>query len=157
MHDARAYPGPYSGPLTDRRIAWMLVAMAAATFVVTSSGSATAPFMSNIAHDLHTEIPAIAHLFSVQALSWGSSALAFGMLAHHLGKRTTLVTSIVLMGVLRILFALSQSYSVAFIWQLLSGICGGAFMGVVFATVADHVPAGSRGRGLSWVITGQSL
>jgi DHA1 family inner membrane transport protein len=30
-------------------------------------------------------------------------------------------------------------------------------MGTVFAAVSDHVPAGARGRALSWVITGQSL
>jgi predicted MFS family arabinose efflux permease len=30
-------------------------------------------------------------------------------------------------------------------------------MGVAFATVSDHVPAGMRGRALSWLITGQSL
>jgi DHA1 family inner membrane transport protein len=46
---------------------------------------------------------------------------------------------------------------VALTWQLLSGLCGGAFMGTVFAAVSDHVPAGMRGRALSWVITGQSL
>jgi predicted MFS family arabinose efflux permease len=141
----------------DRRAMWMLVAMSAATFVITSSGSATAPFMPAIAADLGTDISAIAHLFSVQALTWGSSALVFGMLSHRLNKRTTLVVSVFTMGVIRMLFAMSQSYTAAFTWQLLSGICGGAFMGVVFATVSDHIPAGGRGRALSWVITGQSL
>jgi len=143
--------------MTDRRIAWMLVAMSAATFVLTSSGSATAPFMPAIASDLGTDIPAVAHLFSVQALTWGGSALAFGMLSHRVRRRTTLVVSVVLMGVIRMLFALSQSYAAAFTWQLLSGFCGGAFMGVVFAAVSDHTPAGTRGRALSWIITGQSL
>jgi DHA1 family inner membrane transport protein len=143
--------------MSDRRIVWMLVAMCASTFLVTSSGSATAPFMPAIAADLRVDVPAVAHLFSVQALTWGTSALAFGMLSHRLSRRTTLVVSVVLMGVLRMLFAASQNYAMAFTWQLASGVCGGAFMGVVFATVADHIPAGSRGRALSWVITGQSL
>ena len=143
--------------MTDNRIVWMLVAMSAATFVITSSGSATAPFMPAIAADLGTDVPAIAHLFSVQALTWGSSALLFGMLSDRVGRRTTLVVSVVLMGAIRIMFAMSQTYTQAFTWQLLSGFCGGAFMGVVFATVSDHIPAGTRGRALSWVITGQSL
>ena len=143
--------------MTDQRIMWMLIAMSAATFVVTASGSATAPFMPAIAADLATDIPAIAHLFSVQAITWGTSALLFGMFSHRIGRRTTLIVSVVLMGVLRVMFALSQSYPAAFAWQLLSGFCGGAFMGVVFAAVSDHIPAGTRGRALSWVITGQSL
>ena len=143
--------------MTDKRIVWMLVAMSAATFVVTASGSATAPFMPAIAADLSTDIPAVAHLFSVQALTWGTSALLFGMFSHRISRRTTLVVSVVLMGVIRMLFALSPNYAAAFTWQLLSGFCGGAFMGVVFATVSEHIPAGARGRALSWVITGQSL
>jgi predicted MFS family arabinose efflux permease len=143
--------------MSDRRVVWMLVAMCASTFLVTSSGSATAPFMPAIAADLRVDIPAVAHLFSVQAITWGTSALAFGMLSHRLGRRTTLLVSVVMMGVLRMLFAASPNYAMAFTWQLVSGICGGAFMGVVFATVADHIPAGGRGRALSWVITGQSL
>jgi DHA1 family inner membrane transport protein len=143
--------------LSDARIALMLVAMSTATFVVTASGSATAPFLSAIATDLHTDLSAIAHLFSAQAITWGSSALVFGMISHRLGRRTTLITGVTVIGCIRVLFALSQSYTQAFTWQLLSGISGGAFMGVVFATASDHVPAGSRGRALSWVITGQSL
>ena len=42
-----------------------------ATFVVTSSGPGIAPFLALIAADLSTDLPAIAHLFSVQALVWG--------------------------------------------------------------------------------------
>ena len=143
--------------MTDRRIMWMLVAMCAATFMVTASGSATAPFMPAIAADLSTDIPAVGHLFSIQAITWGASALVFGMFSHRLGRRTTLIVSVVLMGAIRVMFAMSSSYAEAFTWQLLSGFCGGAFMGVVFATVSDHIPAGTRGRALSWVITGQSL
>jgi DHA1 family inner membrane transport protein len=143
--------------MTDKGRVWMLIAMSAATFVVTASGSATAPFMPAIAADLATDIPAIAHLFSVQAMTWGASALLFGMFSHRLNRRVTLVVSVVAMGVIRVLFALSPDYTAAFAWQFLSGICGGAFMGVVFATVSDHIPAGTRGRALSWVITGQSL
>src|SRR5215471_2870179 len=84
--------------MTESRIVWMLVAMSAATFVITSSGSATAPFMPAIAADLATDIPAIAHLFSVQALTWGGSALLFGMLSDRVGRRSTLVVSVVLLG-----------------------------------------------------------
>lgn len=135
----------------------MLVALSAATFAVTSSGSATAPFMQDIGRDLAVDLPAVAHLFSVQALAWGSAALVMGVLSDRLGRRAFLVGGIVLIGATRLGFSASADYSVALMWQLASGIGGGAFMGNVFATVSDHMPMGTRGRALSWVITGQSL
>jgi len=135
----------------------MLVAMSAANFTVTSSGSATAPFLQPIADDLGTTLPAVAHLFAVQAITWGTAALVSGTFSLRLGRRSVLVASVVLLAATRFGFAFSSNYAAAFAWQLLSGVCGGAFMGTVFATVSDHVPPGMRGRALSWVITGQSL
>ena len=143
--------------LTESRITWMLVALCAANFTVTSSGSATAPFLQAIADDLTTTLPAVAHLFAIQAIAWGGAALVAGAFSLRLGRRSVLVASLLLMGATRVGFAFSPSYSVALTWQILSGLCGGAFMGTVFAAVSDHVPAGMRGRALSWVITGQSL
>jgi DHA1 family inner membrane transport protein len=135
----------------------LLVALAAATFVVTSTGSGMAPFLTAIATDLATSLPAVANLFSIQAVMWGVASLIAGTLSDRLGRRTILVAGIALLGLTRLGFAASDSYSQLVVWQLVSGVGGGAFMGIVFAAVSDHVPAGTRGRALSWVITGQSL
>jgi predicted MFS family arabinose efflux permease len=143
--------------MTDSRTTWMLITLCAANFTVTSSGSATAPFLQPIADDLATTLPAVAHLFAVQAITWGTAALVTGTFSLRLGRRAVLVASLALMSATRVGFALSPSYAVALTWQLLSGVCGGAFMATVFAAVSDHVPAGMRGRALSLVITGQSL
>lgn len=143
--------------MTDSRMRAMLAVFCATTFVVTASGSATAPFLPMIAAELSSTVAKIAHLFSVQALTWGTTALVAGALSDRLGRRSILVGGVVLLGVTRLGFATSQSYEAVISWQLISGLGGGAFMGTVFATVSDHVPAGQRGRALSWVITGQSL
>jgi predicted MFS family arabinose efflux permease len=138
-------------------MAAMLVALAAATFVVTSTGSGMAPFLTAIATDLASSLPAVANLFSVQAVMWGMASLIAGTLSDRLGRRAILVAGIALLGFTRLGFAASHSYSQLVMWQLVSGVGGGAFMSTVFAAVSDHVPAGARGRALSWVITGQSL
>ena len=143
--------------MTDTRTVAMLVALAAATFVVTSTGSGMAPFLTAIATELASSLPAVANLFSVQAVMWGVASLIAGTLSDRLGRRTILVAGIALLGLTRLGFAASHSYSQLVVWQLVSGVGGGAFMGIVFAAVSDHVPAGARGRALSWVITGQSL
>ena len=143
--------------MTDSRMVAMLAVLCAANFVVTASGSATAPFLPMIASDLSTSVAAIAHLFSAQAVTWGAAALVAGTLSDRFGRRSILVAGVVLLGATRLGFATSQSYAAVLGWQLVSGLGGGAFMGTVFATVSDHVPSGMRGRALSWVITGQSL
>jgi predicted MFS family arabinose efflux permease len=93
----------------------------------------------------------------VQAVVWGVSALVAGTISDRLGRRIILVLGVATIAVARLGFAGAQSYPAAAALHMLSGLGGGAFMGVAFATVSDHVPAGVRGRALSWVVTGQSL
>jgi DHA1 family inner membrane transport protein len=143
--------------MTDSRTVTLLIALCAATFVVTSSGPSLAPFLALIAADLSTTLPSIAHLFSIQAVVWGVAALVAGMFSDRYGRRGILVGAVVLLGATRFGFAHAHSYAQAVSWQIVSGLGGGAFMGTVYATVSDHVPAGTRGRAMSWVITGQSL
>jgi DHA1 family inner membrane transport protein len=143
--------------MTDARTTILLVALSAATFMVTSSGSSAAPFLEPIARSLGSDLPGVAHLFSVQAVVWGVSALVAGTLSDRLGRRILLVLGVATMAVARLGFAGAHSYAAAVALHVLSGVGGGAFMGVAFATVSDHVPAGMRGRALSWLVTGQSL
>jgi len=143
--------------MTDTRTVVLLVALSLATFVVTSSGSATAPFLQVIASDLSTDLSAVAHLFSVQALTWGAASLIAGAASDRWGRRPILISSVILLGATRLGFAGSETYAGAMLWQIVSGVGGGAFMGTVFAAVSDNIPAGARGRALSWIVTGQSL
>ncbi len=143
--------------MTDRQMMLMLIALCAAVFFVTSAGASTAPFLNLIAGDLGTTLPAVAHLFSIQALTWGIASLVAGVIAERVGQRALLVGGVVLIGAMRLGFATSDSYAAAVTWQILSGIGGGAFMGIVYAAVSEYVAPGIRGRAMSWVITGQSL
>jgi DHA1 family inner membrane transport protein len=143
--------------MSERRMMTMLIALCTATFFVTSAGASTAPFLNLITRDLATTLPAVAHLFSIQALAWGIASLVAGMVSNRFGQRAILVGGTLLIGVMRLGFATADTYAAAVIWQILSGIGGGAFMGIVYAAVSEHAPPGIRGRAMSWVITGQSL
>lgn len=143
--------------MTDRRLMLMLFALCAAVFFVTSAGASTAPFLNLITRDLATTLPAVAHLFSIQALFWGIASLIAGIVSARFGKRKMLVGGVLLIGFMRLGFATAETYAAAVAWQILSGIGGGAFMGIVYAAVSEHSPPGMRGRAMSWVITGQSL
>ena len=143
--------------LSDRRLLWLLLALCAGVFLVTSAGASTAPFINLITRDLSTTLPAVAHLFSIQALFWGMASLVAGMISTRIGARRLLVGGVVLIGFMRLGFATSDTYTAAVMWQILSGLGGGTFMGIVYAAVSEHAPAAMRGRAMSWVITGQSL
>jgi predicted MFS family arabinose efflux permease len=143
--------------MTERRLMWMLIALCAGVFLVTSAGASTAPFLNFIARDLSTTLPAVAHLFSIQALTWGIASLVAGLAADRFRRRTLLVGGIFVIGLMRLGFATSDTYAAAVTWQVLSGIGGGAFMGLVYAVVSEHAAPETRGRAMSWVITGQSL
>ena len=115
------------------RVMTMLIALCAATFFVSSAGVSTAPFINLITRDLSTTLPAVAHLFSIQALAWGIASLVAGMVSARFGQRAILVGGILLIGVMRLGFAAADTYAAAVVWQILSGIGGGAFMGIVYA------------------------
>lgn len=143
--------------MNDRRMMTMLIALCTAVFFVTSAGASMAPFLNLITRDLATTLPAVAHLFSIQALAWGIASLVAGIISERFGRRAILVGGIVLLGAMRLGFASADTYGAAVAWQVLSGIGGGAFMGIVYAVVSEHVTPDIRGRAMSWVITGQSL
>lgn len=135
----------------------MLATLSAVTFLVTGSAIALSPFLLDIARDLGTTLTAVANLVGVMSVSWGVVSVAAGAASDRLGRRPVLVAAVLTLGAARLGLALSQGYGAAGMWQLLAGVGGGGFMGTVFATVSDHVPAAQRGRALGWVITGQSL
>lgn len=142
-----------------RRIApAVLVGMlCSATFVVSSTGTAIAPFLLEMARDLRTELAAVGNLVSVMSVAWGAMSLAAGAASDRLGRRPILVLGVLTLGAARLGLARAETYAWAAAWQLVAGVGGGAYMGTVFATVTDHVAPTQRGRALGWVITGQSL
>lgn len=145
------------GALSQRRLVALLLALAGATFLVTASGGSLAPFMNVMARDLRVDFAAVALFFSLLAVVWGSAALLAGSYSDRLGRRVPMIVAVACMGLARTLFAWSPSYGWALFFQLSMGFAGGAFMGMVFASVSEHVPAAMRGRALGWVITGQSF
>ncbi len=92
---------------------WMLITLCAGVFLVTSAGASMAPFLNLISRDLSTTLPAVAHLFSLQALTWGTASLIAGVIADRFGRRMILVGGIFLIGLMRLGFATSDSYGAA--------------------------------------------
>lgn len=139
------------------RLSAMLGSLSVAAFLLSTSGIALSPFLQAIADDLGTQLVAITSLLSFMAVSWGIGSLLIGALSDRLGRRPILLAAVLAMSVVQLGFSQTPNYWLAAVYQILVGLCGGAFFGTVFAAVSDHVPNQRRGSALGWIITGQSM
>ena len=135
----------------------MLLALCFATFLVTGNGVAVSPFLLDMARDLGADLAAVANLVALSSVTWGLSSLCAGAASDRIGRKPLLVGGLCVLVLSPLGVALAQGYSAVAAWRILGGVGGGAFMGTVFATVADRFPARERGRSLGWLTTGQSL
>src|SRR3954469_118515 len=142
---------------TPQRVTLMLGALTLGAFLTTSSGATRSPFLLDMAHDLDTDLMAVANLMAAMSVTWGITSLIAGTTSDRLGGKAILTGAIVLVGAAMGGVGLADSYLAAVLWVLAGGIGGGSFMGTVFATVSDHVAPARRGGALGWVMTGQSL
>jgi DHA1 family inner membrane transport protein len=135
----------------------MLWALTLGSFLTTSSGATRSPFLLDMAHDLNTDLMAVANLMAAMSVTWGLASLVAGTASDRFGRKAILTGAIVLVGAAMGGIGLAESYAVAVLWVLAGGVGGGGFMGTVFATVSDHVLPARRGSALGWVMTGQSV
>ena len=135
----------------------MLLALCFATFLVTGNGVAVSPFLIDMSRDLGTDLAAVANLVALSSVTWGFASLLAGAASDRLGRKPILLGGLSILVLSPLGVALSEAYFGVAAWRIIGGLGGGAFMGAVFATVADRFPATERGRALGWLSTGQSL
>ena len=75
------------------------------TFLVSSSSTARAPFLLDMARDLSTDLPAVANLVSINAVSWGVASLVAGTVSDRVGRTPILLGALLTLGVSSLGFA----------------------------------------------------
>ena len=129
----------------------MLLALCFTTFLVTGNGVAVSPFLLDMARDLKTDLAAVANLVALSSITWGTASLFAGAASDRLGRKPILIGGLAILILSPLGVAFAGSYFWVAAWRMIGGIGGGAFMGTVFATVADRFPARERGRSLGWL------
>lgn len=156
--EATAAPLDPAAEASERRARLlMLVTLSLAMFFVSANSGAISPFLLAMAEDLDTTLAAIANLAAYASLTWAAGSLCAGTASDRFGRKPLIVLGLAIIGASSIGVAVADSYGMLVFWRVVSGIGGGAYMGSVFAAVADRFPVEERGRSLGWLATGQSL
>jgi len=135
----------------------MIVVLCLGTFLATGNGVSITPFLLQMADELGTDLAAVGNLVSFMSVPWGITSLVAGTASDRVGRKPILVAGLLVLVASLFGVAWSASYTWVAVWRTFGGIGGGAFMGTVFAAVADRFPSSERGRALGWIVTGQSL
>ncbi|MBY0330368.1 MAG: MFS transporter [Acetobacteraceae bacterium] len=140
------------------RMPWALLAAAClAMFAASSSGTARAPFLLDMAQDLSASVALVANLMASTSIAWGISSLVVGAWSDRLGRRPFLVGGPIGLAACMLGVALSEGFWGVALWATVAGAFCGGFTGVVMAEASARTVDRQRGRALGWVMAGQSL
>lgn len=137
---------------------WRLViAGCIGMFAATATGSTRAPFLTDIAADLHVSLPAIANLFGLTAAVWGLSAYVAGLVSDRVGRGWFLIASPLLLACAMAAISLVHSYAALVGLIVFAAICCGSFTSSALAEVSLRADPSHHGRAFGYVMSGQSL
>lgn len=103
------------------------------------------------ASDIGADRFQIGLLFSIATLSSAVVSLPAGAISDRIGRKRTLVISVVVGAASQIGLAFSGTILLFYFWQVLIGVAAAAAQATLFAAVADAAPGSRLGRALGWV------
>jgi DHA1 family inner membrane transport protein len=147
---------PPEPPITARTVV-ALVALALGGFAIGTTEFVTMGLLPDIADGVGIDIPTAGHVISAYALGVVVGAPVIAALSARLPRRALLVGLMSAFLVGNALSALAPGYGGLAIARFLAGLPHGAYFGVAALVAASLVPAGFRGRAVSYVILGLAV
>jgi putative MFS transporter len=133
-------------PLTSRH--WLVGAVLFIAFVIEAWEMMVLILAGDmIAGDLHLSTAQLGNLFSSIYIGMVPGCLVWGKLADSIGRKKTLVWSLVLYGVMSAVSAFSHSFGMLWWTRLASGIALSGVMVAPFIHLEELLPVKYRGRG----------
>jgi predicted MFS family arabinose efflux permease len=135
--------------------------IALAGFAASLSSRALDPVLPHIATDFGISIAAAAGFASAFAITYAITQPLMGAAADLFGKARLIMISLVLLGAVNLIGALTTSYSMLFATRILAGIVSGGIFPSALSYVSDLVAPATRqvaiGRTLAGSMTGNLL
>ena len=144
-------------PRVTPRTVVALVALALGGFAIGTTEFVTMGLLPDIADGVGVDIPTAGHVISAYALGVVVGAPVIAALSARLPRRALLVALMSAFLVGNALSALAPGYGGLAIARFLAGLPHGAYFGVAALVAASLVPAGFRGRAVSYVILGLAV
>jgi DHA1 family inner membrane transport protein len=144
-------------PRVTARTVIALVALALGGFAIGTTEFVTMGLLPDIADGVGVDIPTAGHVISAYALGVVVGAPVIAALSARLPRRALLVVLMSAFLVGNALSALAPGYAGLAIARFLAGLPHGAYFGVAALVAASLVPAGFRGRAVSYVILGLAV
>ena len=135
----------------------LLIAACLGMFTAAGSGTTRAPFLIDMARDLHSSVPIVANLVAMTSIAWGLVSMVAGAWSDRWGRRPFLIGGPIGLACASAGVATADSLLAVAAWAALAGGCCGAFSGSIFTEVSHRVAPTQQGRALGWVMSGQSL
>jgi predicted MFS family arabinose efflux permease len=139
------------------RAAELVALLCGATTVITANMGMLGPLLLQLADEFEVSLAQAGLLASATALPWALAAPLLGPLSDRFGRRRTLGSSLLGLGLATLVAALAPSFGALFALRVLSGLLASAGPTSVLAAVGDQIRPARRASALGWVNAGFGL
>jgi len=130
----------------------LLLALGAATFMVSLDARVVAPLLPTIAHDFQISIARAGYVLSSYLLPYGLFQLVYGPLADRFGKVRVSLVAMTVFSVGTALCGAFPSFSAVIILRALTGAAAAALIPLTIAYIGDTVPYANRQAALAMLM-----
>lgn len=133
--------------------ALVLLLLSAAAFMVAISVLMLGPLVVELAKEFHASVAIAGQLAAATAITWAVTAPLAGPVSDAYGRRLTLLTGLLLMGLGILGSTLAWNYGSLLGLRLLTGVGGGMIGPSAIATISDIFPPEGRGKAIGSLVS----
>jgi MFS transporter, DHA1 family, inner membrane transport protein len=133
-----------------------IVALCVVSFVATLLFGALGPFLSKIADDLDSSVPAIGQGATIRLIISAALGLVAGPVADRYGYRRLLAAGMIGAAVSFAMTGLAPTYPLFLLASVPSGLAGAVLFGLPLAYAANRYDGDERRRAIGWIVASLS-
>ncbi len=130
---------------------WMLPVVCSAAFLVFVQAFMVAPLIPRLAAVFNVSVGWIALAVPAYLLPHGVATLVWGPLSDRFGRRTVILTSLLLFIAFTLGTASASGVDAFLLWRVATGIGAAGVVPISLTLIGDVVPFAQRGRALGWL------
>lgn len=138
-------------PATPSASRWMLPAICGAAFLVFVQAFMVAPLIPRLADVFHSSVGWIGLAVPAYLLPYGLATLVWGPLSDRFGRRTVILSSLLLFIAFTLATASARDIGLFLMWRIATGAGASGVVPISLTLIGDVVPFQRRGLALGWL------